>query len=79
LLLVVAILFYIPWLGLLADPVWSTSSGEGRYSQGWVEMFALLFGTPLWLALGGLTLLAWRKGFAPPDWAAWSESSSRSP
>lgn len=74
LLLAAAILLYIPWLlAILAAPPWGepgSASGEARVGEGWAILFALFFGTPLWLALGGLLLLACRKGLAPPAWAA---------
>src|SRR5262249_17966056 len=74
LLLAAAILFYIPWLlAMVSAPQWGepgTGSGESRMSEAWAILIAMLFGIPLWLAVGGLALLAWRKGFAPPAWAA---------
>jgi hypothetical protein len=69
-----AILLYIPWLlAIVAAPQWGepgTGSGESRMSEAWAILIAMLLGIPLWLALGGLALLAWRKGSAPPAWAA---------
>ncbi len=74
LLLAVAILLYVPWLlAIVAAPSWSESgisSGEARMTEAWGILFVLLSGAPLWLALGGLTVLAWRNGLAPPVWAA---------
>ena len=74
LLLAAAILLYIPWLlAIVAAPQWGepgSGSGESRMSEAWAILIALLFGIPLWLALGGLALLAWRRGFAPPAWSA---------
>jgi ABC-type amino acid transport substrate-binding protein len=74
LLLAAAMLFYVPWLAaILAGPQWvepGTGSGEGRMAEAWADLFALLLGIPLWLALGGLVFLAWRKGFAPRAWSA---------
>lgn len=47
-------------------------SGEDRYSLGWVELWVMLFGTLLWLALGGMLASAARSG-RMPDWArGWS-------
>jgi len=74
-LLGAAILFYIPWLlAFRAAPSWvepgSGSSGEERISEAWATLIVLVLGIPLWLALGGMVLLAWRKGFAPRAWAA---------
>jgi len=34
------------------DP--AVSSGETNYGLGWVEFWEMLFGIPLWLAVGGL-------------------------
>jgi hypothetical protein len=70
LLLAAAALFYVPmllaiWLG----PPWgdpASVSGEGRLGEAAAMLFALLFGTVLWLALGGLLLLARRRGHSPP-------------
>lgn len=74
LLLATAILLYIAWLAaILAAPQWvepGTGSGESRMAEAWADLFALLLGVPLWLALGALVVLAWRKGFAPPAWSA---------
>jgi hypothetical protein len=73
LLLTAAVIFYIPavlaiWLGAPeGDP--ATLSGEARYSEGWATLFAFVFGIPLWLALGGLVLLAGRKGHLSLGWA----------
>jgi hypothetical protein len=74
-LLAAAILFYIPWLlAFRAAPSWvepgSGSSGEERISEAWATLIVLVLSIPLWLALGGMVLLAWRKGFAPRAWAA---------
>jgi hypothetical protein len=73
LLLGIAVIFYIPkvlavWLGAPEDDP-ATLSGEGRYSEGWAILFAFVFGIPLWLALGGLVLLASRKSNMPRGWA----------
>ena len=73
LLFVLAIIFYIPavlavWLGAPEDDP-ATLSGEGRYSEAWAVLFAFVFGIPLWLALGGLVLLAGRTGHLPRSWA----------
>jgi hypothetical protein len=66
LLLAAATLLYIPWMtALVAAPSWDepgSSSGEARFSQSWAELLAFAFGIPLWLALGALVWLAWRKG-----------------
>jgi len=71
-LLTATILLYIPWLfALINAPSWSepgSGSGESRYSEGWAVLIVLLLGTPLWLLLGWLILLAGRKGFAPAAW-----------
>jgi hypothetical protein len=71
-LLAAAIVLYVPWiLAVVAAPAWNepgSGSGEARYSEAWGTLFVLLFGFPLWLALGGLILLAWRKGLAPRAW-----------
>ena len=66
-------LLYIFWLfAVVAAPSWSEpgggSSGEARYSEAWGTLFVLLFGIPLWLTLGGLISLAWRRGLAPRSW-----------
>jgi len=70
----VAALCYIPWLlALIAAPPWAepgSGGGETRISEAWGILLVLLFGIPLWLALGGLVMVAWRKGFAPPGWGA---------
>jgi hypothetical protein len=76
-LLGAAILLYVPWLlALQAAPSWvepgTGSSGEARMAEAWGIMFAIVFGTLLWLALAGLMWLAWRKGTAPPAWSATS-------
>lgn len=73
LLLTIAVILYIPavlavWLGAPEDDP-ATLSGEGRYSEGWAILFAFVFGISLWLALGGLVLLAGRKGHLPQGWA----------
>ena len=74
LLLGIAVLLYIPWLaGLVAAPSWvepGGGGGETRIAEAWATLYVLVFGTPLWLVLGGLLLLAWRKGLAPPAAAA---------
>ena len=71
-LLAAAILSYIPWLlALVNAPSWAapgTGSGEERFSEAWAIGFTLLFGTPLWLAIGGLMFFAWRRGSAPHGW-----------
>ena len=43
-------------------PSWGDTGGEARYSEGWAEFFVLFFGVLLWLALGGLVLLAGLRG-----------------
>jgi hypothetical protein len=76
LLLAAAILLYIPWLlALYGAPSWvepGGGGGEDRISEAYATLWVLALGIPLWLALGGLLLLGWRKGFAPPAWAATS-------
>ncbi|GEM_PF-2047664 len=73
-LLVAAGLLYAPYLAaLLAAPPWTEpgkASGEELWSEAWADMFAIIFGGGLWLALAGLTVLAGRKGHAPPAWKA---------
>jgi hypothetical protein len=74
LLLAAAVLLYIPWLlALYGAPSWiepGGGGGEDRISEAYATLWVLALGIPLWLALGGILLLAWRKGFAPPAWAA---------
>ena len=74
LLLAIAVLLYIPWLAaMVATPSWvepGTGGGETRIAEAWATLYVVLLGTPLWLVLGGLLLLAWRKGLAPPALAA---------
>jgi hypothetical protein len=74
LLLAIAVLFYTLWLAaLVGAPSWvepGTGSGETRIAEAWATLYVLVLGTPLWLVLGGLLLLAWRKGLAPPAVAA---------
>jgi hypothetical protein len=74
LLLAAAILLYIPWLlALYGAPSWvepGGGGGEDRISEAYATLWVLALGIPLWLAVGGLLLLAWRKGFASPGWAA---------
>ncbi|HTW53457.1 MAG TPA: hypothetical protein VME45_16315 [Stellaceae bacterium] len=50
------------------DP--AMSSGESNYSLGWVELWVMLFGGLLWLALGGMLIAAARSGRMP----AWAQS-----
>jgi hypothetical protein len=74
-LLAATVLFYVPWLLALQNaPSWvepgTGSSGEARMAEAWGTMFVVLFGMVVWLTLGGLMLLAWRKGSAPPAWSA---------
>jgi hypothetical protein len=70
LLLAIAILLYMLWLAaLMAAPSWvepGTGGGETRMAEAWATLYVLVLGTALWLVLGGLLLLAWRKGSAPP-------------
>ena len=74
LLLAAASLLYIPWLmALYAAPSWvepGGSGGEDRIAEAWATLWILGLGIPLWLVLGAMLLLAWRKGFAPPVWSA---------
>jgi hypothetical protein len=74
LLLAVAVLLYILWLAaLVGAPSWvepGTGGGETRMAEAWAALYVLVLGTALWLALGGLLLLAWRKGLAPPALSA---------
>jgi hypothetical protein len=73
-LLAIAVLLYMPWLAaLMATPSWvepGTGGGETRMAAAWATLYVLVLGTPLWLVLGGLLLLAWRRGSAPPALAA---------
>jgi len=71
LLLAAACVFYVPTLAAIygapeGDP--ANYSGEDLYSLGWVQFFVVLFGLPLWLALGGMLLSAGRSG-RMPIWA----------
>jgi len=69
-LIVVAGLFlYVPFvLVVYAAPAGDPAqcSGECRHGQAFTDLFGLFFGTLLWLALGGMLLLARR---AMPAWA----------
>jgi hypothetical protein len=68
-LLLLGGLLYVPMLGAIwaategGNP--AVSSGEDRMGLAWVEVFALLFGVPLWLVLGGLLRIAARYGRIP--------------
>jgi len=71
LLLILACLFYVPMVLAIygapqGDP--ANFSGEDNYSVGWIQFFVMLFGIPLWLALGGMLLSAGRSG-RMPAWA----------
>lgn len=69
LLLAAAVLPYILMLALIWDgPSWGDAGGEARYSEGWAQFFAVAFGILLWLALGGLVLLAGLRGHVPQSW-----------
>jgi len=71
LLLAAAVLSYIPYLlAILAGPTWGDTGGEARYGAGWAILFALFFGSLLWFAIGGMVLLAWRRGHLPAAFAA---------
>jgi hypothetical protein len=71
LLLAAAVLSYIPYLlAILAGPTWGDTGGEARYGVGWAILFALFFGSLLWFAIGGMVLLAWRRGHLPAAFAA---------
>ena len=74
LLLVTAVLLYMPWLAaMIGAPSWvepGTGGGETRIAEAWATLYVLVLGIPLWLVLGGLLLLAWRKSLAPPALAA---------
>lgn len=48
------------------------SSGESRYSLAWTGIFEMVFGVPLWLAMGGLLLSAGRSGRMPVWARGWS-------
>lgn len=71
LLLLLGILFYVPMVAAM----WSgpgggnpaVSSGEDRMGLAWAEFFALLFGIPLWLVLGGLLRIAAKHGQMPSE------------
>ena len=52
------------------DP--AISSGEANYSLGWIEFWEMLFGIPLWFAVGGLLLSAARSGRMPVWARGWS-------
>jgi hypothetical protein len=70
-LLIVAGLLYVPMVTAIygapqGDP--AKFSGEDNYSVGWIQFFVMLFGIPLWLALGGMLLSAGRSG-RMPAWA----------
>jgi hypothetical protein len=61
----------VPLIGAIygspdGDP--AMSSGESNYSRGWIELWEMVFGIPLWLVLGGLLLSAARSG-RMPEWA----------
>jgi hypothetical protein len=70
LLLAIAVLLYIPWLAaMIGAPSWvepGTGGGETRIAEAWATLYVLGLGIPLWLVLGGLVVLAWRNGLAPP-------------
>jgi hypothetical protein len=71
LLLALSCLLYLPVVGAIygspsGDP--AVSGGETNYSLGWVEFWEMLFGVPLWLAVGGLLISAARSG-RMPEWA----------
>jgi hypothetical protein len=74
LLLAIAVLLYILWLAaLVATPSWvepGGGGGETRIAEAWATLYVLVFGTLLWLVLGGMLLLAWRNGVATPASAA---------
>ena len=64
-------LLYVPLIGAIygspeGDP--AMSSGESNYSLGWTELWEMVFGIPLWLAVGGLLVSAARSG-RMPEWA----------
>jgi hypothetical protein len=57
----------------MAAPSWvepGTGGGETRIAEAWATLYVLGLGAPLWLVLGALLLLAWRRGWAPPAAAA---------
>ncbi|MFZ2006345.1 MAG: hypothetical protein WAV02_14770 [Stellaceae bacterium] len=71
LLLILACLLYVPLIGAIyespeGDP--AISSGESNYSLGWIQLWEMVFGIPLWLVLGGMLLSAGRSG-RMPVWA----------
>jgi hypothetical protein len=70
LLLAIAVLLYAAWLAaMVGAPSWvepGTGGGETRIAEAWATLYVLALGIPLWLVLGALLLLAWRKGLAPP-------------
>ena len=75
LLLILACLLYVPMVGAIygspeGDP--AISSGEANYSLGWIEFWEMLFGIPLWVAVGGLLLSAARSGRMPAWARGWS-------
>jgi hypothetical protein len=68
-LIVLAGFLYVPFVLIVyaapdGDP--AQCSGECLHGQAFVDLFGLFFGTLLWLALGGMLLLARR---AMPSWA----------
>lgn len=70
-----ACLFYVPLMGAIygspeGDP--ASYSGEDRYSVGWIELWEMVFGIPLWLALGGMLISAGRSGRMPAWARGWS-------
>jgi hypothetical protein len=75
LLLALACLLYVLLIGAIygspeGDP--AMSSGESRYSLAWTGIFEMIFGVPLWLAVGGLLLSAARSGRMPVWARGWS-------
>lgn len=67
-LLILVCLLYVPLVGAIygspqGDP--AQFSGEDNYSVGWIQLWEMLFGIPLWLAVGGLLLSAARSGRMP--------------
>jgi len=75
LLLALACVLYVPMIAAIygspeGDP--ANYSGENRYSVGWDEIFVMLFGIPLWLALGGMLLSAARSGRMPVWVRGWA-------
>ena len=60
---------YILMLAAIWDgPSWGDTGGEARYAEGWAQFFAVSSGVVLWLALGGLVLLAGLRGHVPQTW-----------